>query len=247
MFWRLFTRSSDIERFRHGESPWALVTGASDGIGKALVQTLASRVADATQPALVSKVAEAVVGKRLTIAINNVGDVEGPVQIVENATPEDIERSINLGASWLTQLTRVLLPYLIANQPSLMINIGSLVAKHPSPYLAIYSATKAYTLAFTHALAVEHRKPHPSLRIQYCEVHGVATPSSNNPESFIIPSPQTIAKAVISSVGRRSDYVVPYWPHEFMSWVLAGLPGGWIDAMLETMFREKRTDIRGDK
>ncbi|KDQ50028.1 hypothetical protein JAAARDRAFT_42400 [Jaapia argillacea MUCL 33604] len=189
MSWRLFARNNAIERFRHGERPWALVTGASDGIGKALAHSLADRgfnvllhgrnsakldqvreelllayptrefdiiVADATQPALVSKVAEAVVGKRVTVVINNVGDVGGPVQLVTNATAEDIEKCINLGVSWLPRLTRVLLPHLITNQPSLIINIGSLVAEHPAPYLAIYSAANAYTQAFTHALAVEN-------------------------------------------------------------------------------------------
>ena len=40
-FARLHTRSSSILRYRHGNSAWACVTGASDGIGLGLAQELA--------------------------------------------------------------------------------------------------------------------------------------------------------------------------------------------------------------
>lgn len=44
-FTRLYTRSSDLERYRHKEEhkePWALITGSSDGIGLAFAYELAS-------------------------------------------------------------------------------------------------------------------------------------------------------------------------------------------------------------
>lgn len=44
-FIRLYTRSSDLERYRHKEGhkePWALITGSSDGIGLAFAYELAS-------------------------------------------------------------------------------------------------------------------------------------------------------------------------------------------------------------
>ena len=36
ILWRLF-HTSTIHRYAHGNAPWALVTGASDGIGKGYV------------------------------------------------------------------------------------------------------------------------------------------------------------------------------------------------------------------
>lgn len=38
----LYTRPSSIKRYLYGESPWALVTGASDGIGFGIAQELAT-------------------------------------------------------------------------------------------------------------------------------------------------------------------------------------------------------------
>ena len=40
-FIHLYTRSSSLKRYHHGASPWAFVTGASDGIGRAFAQELA--------------------------------------------------------------------------------------------------------------------------------------------------------------------------------------------------------------
>ena len=40
-FIHLYTRSSSLKRYHHGDNPWAFVTGASDGIGRAFAQELA--------------------------------------------------------------------------------------------------------------------------------------------------------------------------------------------------------------
>lgn len=42
-FIRLYTRPSKLGRYLHGDSPWALVTGASDGIGRGFAQELAKK------------------------------------------------------------------------------------------------------------------------------------------------------------------------------------------------------------
>ncbi len=40
-FVRLYTRPSSLKRYLYGDTPWALVTGASDGIGRGFAQELA--------------------------------------------------------------------------------------------------------------------------------------------------------------------------------------------------------------
>ncbi|TFK49323.1 NAD(P)-binding protein [Heliocybe sulcata] len=43
MLWRLVSNLNGIDQFRATDEPWALVTGASDGIGKSLCKVLAKR------------------------------------------------------------------------------------------------------------------------------------------------------------------------------------------------------------
>ncbi|TVQ08656.1 MAG: SDR family oxidoreductase [Leptolyngbya sp. DLM2.Bin27] len=55
----------------------------------------------------------------------------------------------------LTHLTRLYLPGLIAQGQGRILNVASLAAFLPGPYLAVYYATKAYVLSFTNAIASE--------------------------------------------------------------------------------------------
>ena len=42
-FTYIYTRPSSLKRYHHGQPPWALVTGASDGVGRGFAQELAQR------------------------------------------------------------------------------------------------------------------------------------------------------------------------------------------------------------
>ncbi|KAI0847454.1 hypothetical protein F5Y00DRAFT_271193 [Daldinia vernicosa] len=181
---RIYTRSSKLSRYAHssrdGEQPWALVTGASNGISLALVRELAingfnvilhgrnyeklSRVsselqseflqrsfnplvADANAVACVNclrasrngepggsavlnftAIKQMLNGLNLTMLINNAGgNPVGPnlVPLKDKAEDRSIE-NISLNALFPLHLARTLLPNLIQNAPSLLINIGAM-------------------------------------------------------------------------------------------------------------------------
>ena len=62
---------------------------------------------------------------------------------------------IDLNARALTAVTTLTLPYLAAG--AAIVQLDSLSAFQPVPYLAVYAATKAYVLSYSRALGAELR------------------------------------------------------------------------------------------
>jgi uncharacterized protein len=57
----------------------------------------------------------------------------------------------------LTELTRLLLPAMVARRSGRILNVASTAAFAPDPLAAVYGATKAYVLSFSEAIAEELR------------------------------------------------------------------------------------------
>ena len=70
----------------------------------------------------------------------------------------DVEEQISmiqLNATALTHLTRLLLPGMINRKSGKIMNVASTAAFQPGPTMAVYFATKAYVLSFSQALSSE--------------------------------------------------------------------------------------------
>ena len=55
----------------------------------------------------------------------------------------------------LTELTHRMLPAMLASQSGNILNVASVAAYQPGPYMAVYYASKAFVLSFSHALRTE--------------------------------------------------------------------------------------------
>lgn len=64
---------------------------------------------------------------------------------------------VALNVTTVVELTRSLLPGLVASGRGALVNVASLAGHQPAPGMAVYGATKAFVLSFTEALAVELR------------------------------------------------------------------------------------------
>lgn len=73
----------------------------------------------------------------------------------DRASEEDNLGMIDLNCRALTQITYLALPYL--SEGSVVVNIASMSAFQPVPYINVYAATKAYVLSFSRALNRELR------------------------------------------------------------------------------------------
>lgn len=90
------------------------------------------------------------------ILINNAGF--GTHGRFEDISSEKEKEMVNLNITTLVGLTHKFLPYMQQQKEGIIVNVASLGAFQPIPYMATYVATKAFVLSFTEALYAENRK-----------------------------------------------------------------------------------------
>lgn len=159
----------------------AMVTGASSGIGEAFARELVRRGfsvilvarridrlaalkaelgpgADVLPADLATENGIVEVGRRLQLGgislfVNNAGvGYRGRVQDQSDASITQLMR-VNLEAP--VRLARAALGPMLSQGRGILINVASMGAFQPVPYLNVYAATKAGLLSFTEALADE--------------------------------------------------------------------------------------------
>jgi short-subunit dehydrogenase len=87
--------------------------------------------------------------------VNNAGlGIDGPLS---DADPGRLRDLLQVNVVALTELTRLLLPSLIAAPRGMLINVSSTAAYQPLPSIAVYAASKAYVRSLTDALWHECR------------------------------------------------------------------------------------------
>lgn len=164
--------------------PWALVTGASSGIGTELavelarkghdlfltgrdasrLEAVASRVRAAGATAEIQALdldstdaAQTLVtwvGDRPLAVLVNNAGFGDAKPILE-ADPGVLQSMVALNITSLTLITRAFLPALVGRKAGRILNVASTAAFGPVPSMAVYAATKAYVLSFSQALSQE--------------------------------------------------------------------------------------------
>ena len=256
-----YIRPSSILKYKT-EGAYAVVTGATDGIGKAIALELATKGFNLILHGRDTNKLEVVTGEALEInpaldiryivqdsSLNNLPDISaierlpikvlvnnvgiGPVKAFSQFSRAEIDATVNVNIFFPTHLTNCLLPFLSAG--SLILNISSYAGIHPPPYLAIYAATKAYNNAFSKSLSVELDTVE-TIAILTGSVH---TGSNKKPVTFLRPSSRYFAKKVLSVVGCGKKSVMPYWPHAVQTYLLSLLPERMMDRAMKNAMRQE--------
>jgi uncharacterized protein len=92
----------------------------------------------------------------LHLVVNNAGF--GYVGPAVRAVPDSMANMIELNITALTELSLASAKILTRRREGGLINVASTASFQPVPYMNVYSATKAYVLSFTEALAEELRE-----------------------------------------------------------------------------------------
>ena len=115
-------------------------------------------VSDLSQPASAAQIGQAIAERGLTIdlLINNAGFMTyGPFEEIDPAA-DHAEVMVNIAA--VVGLTHQFLPGMLARKDGAVINVASIAGFQPIPYLAVYSASKAFVISFSVALWEECRE-----------------------------------------------------------------------------------------
>jgi short-subunit dehydrogenase len=98
------------------------------------------------------KLAGELEGRGLTIdvLVNNAGFATHGAFVDEE--PARIHDEMALNVVTVVELTRLLLPGMVARRRGIVVNVASTGAFQPVPTMAVYGATKAFVLSFTEAL-----------------------------------------------------------------------------------------------
>ena len=148
----------------------AIVTGASSGIGKSIMEALrgeglevhavalpgpeleaAARQAGATPHGFdvsdTAAVEKLLASCEADVLVNNAG-ILGAYKPVQTYTREDVDRLIAVNLSQAIHFARVALPGMIARKRGHIVFLGSIAGRIPGGGYSVYAATKAGILAF---------------------------------------------------------------------------------------------------
>lgn len=256
---------STLHRYNRSKSNWALVTGATDGIGYGFCQELCARgfnvilhgrnrekletrvrELNASFPGaktgfvvfdvvasyegidtLAGEVGEIVrsTGGELTVLVNNVGGETRPYTPIDGLGWNDVDATLAKNASFMTQITRVLLPVLAAGCGGVVLNVSS-ISSFGLPYLTVYSGTKGYVDSFTRALEAECAVEKPGVQVMGLRVAQVKTAGIkfDVQESLFVASARTMAKAGLDRVGCGKTIVWGYFWHWLQGLLFSVLP-----------------------
>lgn len=170
-------------------------------------------VQDLAQPDAGRKVARELADRSLhiDILVNNAGF--GTVGRFEEIAPERDHDMLMVNVVALVDLTHELLPGMIERGNGAVLNVGSTAGYQPSPYLAVYSASKTFVLNFSLALRQECRNrgirvtalcPGP-VETKFFQVIG--TRNAAVAGSFTMPEP--VVRTALKALDRDRAYVTP--------------------------------------
>src|SRR5437899_205161 len=123
--------------------------GDAHGVGAHVI------VKDLLRPGAPRELVEEVARRGLTVdwLVNNAGF--GPAGRLDRLPVEGELAEIRLNVEVLVELTGRCLPAMVARKAGVVMNIASMGAFAPGPYMATYAATKAFVLSFSEGIAAE--------------------------------------------------------------------------------------------
>ncbi|XP_078699301.1 very-long-chain 3-oxoacyl-CoA reductase-like isoform X2 [Branchiostoma floridae x Branchiostoma belcheri] len=197
---------------------WAVVTGSTDGIGKAYAEQLAARglniVLISRSKDKLEAVAAEIEGKagvKTKIVVADFGSTEIYDNIKHQLEGLDIACLVNnVGMTPFAipdfflncedEMTKIVLPGMVKRKTGVIINLSSILATAPAPLMAVYAGTKAFALQFSKSLAVEYKDK--GVIIQAVTPSFVSTKMTGRiSTNFFVTTPTSFVRSALNTVG----------------------------------------------
>ncbi|CAG8452728.1 14741_t:CDS:2 [Acaulospora colombiana] len=159
------------------------------------------------------------------VLVNNVAmNHEIPTPFILE-TDELIQNIVEVNISGLLKVTKIVLPGMLSRNRGLIINVGSFSGMVATPYLSVYSGSKAFMNTWSQALGAELKSK--GIVVENVNTYFVVSAMSKvRRPSFLIPLPRPYVKSVLNKIGVPGGASwVPfnsntYPPHALANWVI---------------------------
>ncbi len=233
---------------------YALVTGASSGIGKAIAFALASEGYDillvARREERLTTIAADLIGDHDIEAIPlscDLGDPDSIAQLLKQTIPFDIRLVVNnagfgkiglfsdipyedektmidVNVNALHRLTK---HFAKTMDEGIILNVSSMSAFLPTPKMSVYAASKAFVLNFSQAIDHELRQSKPSVRVLSLCPGPVKTEFSDvagGNNALPAISAEHCAKAAVKGIKKKKALIIPGFLMKLMHILIAITP-----------------------
>jgi short-subunit dehydrogenase len=179
-------------------------------------------------------------GIGVRLLVNNAG-VGYSGRVYEQA-PERLRAMIDLDVRAVVELTRAFLPGMIARGSGAVLNVVSMSAFQPVPFLAVYAASKAFVLSLTESMATELEGTGVTVQA-LCpgniptEFQGVAGTTDVKFNRTPATTPREVVEASLAALDRRKLLVIPAVRDRITVGAQRFVPRSWVRRAAGELFR----------
>ena len=150
------------------------------------------------------------------ILVNNVGIANEIPKRLEEFTDADVISMINTNSFSLLMMTRAVLGYMKSRDSGCVIGISSGSGNTCAPFLAIYSATKAFMTQFTRSMHIENWDNGVDFLV-VTPFYVVSNLYKRTSGTLIAPLPDVLVRGTLSQIGKKYVWqAYGYWFHSIL-------------------------------